>query len=511
MAQLFTPTIPMCGPEHKPEHVHVKGDVPLQLQKALNAKMAVIDKNCLRQNAEVVIRLFETICSEHVVKLQMQTRIMRRLIQSNPDAAPSSGPSLVPEGGLARSSLLGQDPCGDEELPEPDQSEPEKDPPSGDEADGSESSGSKRKKKRSSLQLLQIEVQNKTYLYLIVHVHLLISEGLSLRIKGKEREYAKDVDQIRTKSARNRMPWKVYKSIILMSLKKGNGWHFLCQLVGLHRMPAEDKKNWLHRIGVGRDWSKDFNIELPDSIYVNLALRYMTPQERMLTVEMYMIRAIKDGDANNMRAEIANEEIEGLSWENLRDLSEDCIATHGKYKPRKRMDQERMYTLEEAKELFAVPAKPAKLKRSTTMGKTATNKSQTAKCDICAGMGLKGRQIAHRTQDCDPRIRKRNVEKMKRKAANAQKPKAASRNQSAKKRQRSPPSTINRPECDNCKAAGRKYWRERKCTRRHPGVCGLHGSERVDNQTTSTIHGSHRRNKKGLWTHLLFHSGRLVL
>ena len=100
----------------------------------------------------------------------MQNSLVRRLTQRNPDAAASTESALVPEGKMARSSLIGRDICGDTARPEPEGSDEETD--TADAAtvaeEQSEQSQKKKEKKKkySGLQILQIEVQDKTYLYL---------------------------------------------------------------------------------------------------------------------------------------------------------------------------------------------------------------------------------------------------------------------------------------------------------------------------------------------------------
>ena len=161
--------------------------------------------------------------------MQMQNRLVRELTQRNPRAEASAERTLVPEGMLARSSLIGQDICGDKALPEPEGADTNSDTDEPAEAGGDEDqqdvSKSKKKKKRkhTGLQMLQIAVQDKTYLYLTVHVVRIVEPFFKDLLKNREREYKADKDEIRSKSARNRMPWSVYKKIILDRLQKGHG------------------------------------------------------------------------------------------------------------------------------------------------------------------------------------------------------------------------------------------------------------------------------------------------
>ena len=213
-----------------------------------------------------MFHFYETICVEHVLEMQMQQRHVRRLVQRNPNASESEARALVPEGRLARSSLIGQDICGDNALPEPEGSDESSDEDTVDadstaDAEGSTSDGKKKKnkKKYTSLQLLQIGVQDKTYLYLTVHIFRIVSPFFQGLLKDKRKEYDADKDKIRTKSPRGRMPWSVYKKIILDRLQKGHGWHFLCQLVNMFRHNGEQRRSWLLRVETGREWSTKFD------------------------------------------------------------------------------------------------------------------------------------------------------------------------------------------------------------------------------------------------------------
>ena len=113
LAQWFTPNVPICGPEYDPEKMQILADVPVKLKLAIKDGMKRVDIDCIKQNAQFVFHFYETICVEHVLEMQMQQRHVRRLVQRNPNASESEARALVPEGRLARSSLIGQDICGD--------------------------------------------------------------------------------------------------------------------------------------------------------------------------------------------------------------------------------------------------------------------------------------------------------------------------------------------------------------------------------------------------------------
>ena len=120
LARAFTPTMPMCSPNMDPEHMVVLMDVPEDLQNALNKGMKKIDLDCLRENAEMVLQLFESICLQHVLDGQINDKVLRRLTQRDPSVEKDNADKskqLAPKSKIARSSIIGRDPWGDESLP----------------------------------------------------------------------------------------------------------------------------------------------------------------------------------------------------------------------------------------------------------------------------------------------------------------------------------------------------------------------------------------------------------
>ena len=121
LARALTPTMPMCSPSMDPERMVVLMDIPEDLQNALNKGMKKIDLDCLRENAEMVLQLFESICLQHVLDGQINDKVLRRLTQRDPsvekDNNADKGKQLAPKSKIARSSIIGRDPWGDESLP----------------------------------------------------------------------------------------------------------------------------------------------------------------------------------------------------------------------------------------------------------------------------------------------------------------------------------------------------------------------------------------------------------
>jgi len=120
LAKAFTPTKPMCAPGTDADKLVVMVDLPKALKSVIDAGMKKIDYNCLRDNAKVVLQVFEDICVQHVINNQIHDKQLSKLLQRNPNWEkdnPDAHRTLAPKSRIAKSSLIGRDPCGDEKLP----------------------------------------------------------------------------------------------------------------------------------------------------------------------------------------------------------------------------------------------------------------------------------------------------------------------------------------------------------------------------------------------------------
>ena len=215
LAKAFTPTKPMCAPGTDTEKLEVLLDVPKPLQQAINAGMQKIGYECLRENAKVVLKVYEGICTQHVLENQIQDRALRKILRRDPNLElkdPDNAKVLAPKSRIAKSSLLGQDPYGDKPLPhinagEAKTSDKEEDEDTG---AGEDDSG-----KYSNAELLLVEIQDKNYAYLTTHLRRILAAPLYVRVKTEEIKYASNEGGIRDQTARKRMPWSEYKRIVL--------------------------------------------------------------------------------------------------------------------------------------------------------------------------------------------------------------------------------------------------------------------------------------------------------
>ena len=168
--------------------------------------MKRVGLDCLKQNAEIVLDLFQNMIIKHVLSMQIHDKTLSRIIRGNPDIDNQSDdpPDIEPIAGkITKSSLLGQDPWGDKELPP-------KTPQKGEE-DAEASSA------YSAKQGVLKSIQDNAWAYSSTHLRRILHEDILLHVVDKEMEYEADTNGVRSKSARKRMPWKVYRETVGMS------------------------------------------------------------------------------------------------------------------------------------------------------------------------------------------------------------------------------------------------------------------------------------------------------
>ena len=119
LAQRFTPQQPMQPAGITPERIKAWLDIPKELKTTLESGTISIGTTCLKENAELIISLFEDMCLQHIVDMQIQDKTLSKLIRGNQAielANPNDHGLQEPGKRIAKSSLLGQDPWGDEEV-----------------------------------------------------------------------------------------------------------------------------------------------------------------------------------------------------------------------------------------------------------------------------------------------------------------------------------------------------------------------------------------------------------
>ena len=266
--------------------------------------MKKIGMNCLKKNAEIVLDVFQDMIIKHVLGMQIQDKTLSKIIRGNPEVEKRSDipPDIEPLVGLvAKSSLLGQDPWGDKELPEKKAEAAA--------VEGSEVEGSLESPTYTSEQALLKSIQDNTWMYLTTHLRRILHEDILLRVVDEEMKYDADTDQVRTKTARKRMPWEVYRKIVTELLPEGTGLFELLTLMALCRETGDSAARWLQRLSIGKTLVEGMKIELPEMLYVDLVTRFFTGSE----VTRMAVKITHEADARKMTPIEARRKISKLS------------------------------------------------------------------------------------------------------------------------------------------------------------------------------------------------------
>ena len=312
---------------------------------------------------------------------------------------------------MARSSFLGRDPWGDEELPEPAIPGTEADEESGAEA---------TEAKHSKEQLLLMDIQDRMYAYLTTHLWRILAESIHVDVRAREMLYDKDEGGIRTQTARKRMPWKEYKRVVLDMLPKTSGLYELSLLLTLHRHDKESARKWAQRLALGKMAVEDVDVRIPDAIYVEILLNYMTVAEMDILAREDQSRKVSLGGegasaAAKLKPAAAKLKLFESEWSPLLFLVETTLQNNYSYRKTKHghLAASRVYTADQALAY-------AKQKRATASGQSRPKRSRPGKkpytpgqeCYKCKKAGLTGKLVLHDHEKCDPRRRARNVRRL---------------------------------------------------------------------------------------------------
>ena len=232
IAQKFTPQLPMQTSGISQERAKVWLDLPKGLAEGIGSGKVSIGTTCLVENAQLVIGLYEDICLRHVIDMQIQDKTLSKLMRpnrviesSNPDEHGLDEPGKR----VARSSLLGQDPWGDKEVPD--------DPDAGEDDET-----------YTRMQTLLKRIQDDNYMYLTTHFRRILHRDIYLNVKNEEVAYEADTNGVRSSTPRNRMPWTHYKEVVVELLPVQVGLHELRMMMTLNRENYESVHSWLQRI-----------------------------------------------------------------------------------------------------------------------------------------------------------------------------------------------------------------------------------------------------------------------
>ena len=464
LARMFTPRTPMYEPGVELQQLRVWMDIPEELATALRDGMEKIAPECLRRNAEIVLDIFQEIIVKHVLSMQIQNRTYGRIIRGNPSTETESSdpPSAIRlTGVVAKSSLLGRDPWGDKALPVK---------PAGEDEETAE--GAETAPVYTEIQALLKSVQDTTWHYLTTHVKRILQEEILMSVIDLEMEYKADKDGMRNKMPRKRMPWKAYRDLTLEATTDSSGLYELQVLLALCREIGETVGRWLQRLRIGKTLVEKANIQLPESLYVNLAIRFFTRTE-IKAMATSLAQGASRGSQSMSQARRA---IRKLKWDKLRVLVESSVHTGGqKYTTNmhKHLGETRLFTLEQAKNYLKAYKTPRAGIPGAPKSRGQERKYQV-RCRKCMRAGLVGKVTHHATEDCVDRVRKQNVEKLaklnpkKRSRERLANP-SSSKEVVKQARKTVPRKATVEEECRDCKSSGRPFRHSPKDCKYAPG------------------------------------------
>ena len=369
----------------------------------------------------------------------------------------------------AKSSLIGQDPWGDQEVPEPDMED----------EDGNE--------EYSREQLLLTHIQDQNYLYLTAHVHLILAESILTIIREREFEYKMDIRGIRAKSTRQRMPWSEYCELILDQLPVNLGRHDMCLWNIVVREDGETAQNWVLRLRTGRSLLIKYGHSVSEASCVEKLMERLMKSEllRMIDHQLRENIARPRASRRGLTPAVMRKELRALSWEEMCTLIAESIPPGSVPAYRQSMHAHllefRYFDLRSATNYLERYGNP--YTRNSAGGKATGKKKKgntnKPKCAMCIKAGLNGKWVEHLTSQCNPAIRQKNLarkKKMTNRRNKAQKPERRAGDSRKRKRDEQPEKrqekrNKDKRSCSICQKAGRKHdHSQAKCFYKQGGI-----------------------------------------
>ena len=462
----FNPRIPSVSGNKNAEDELVWYDVPKNLKTRLEKKTQKVTVDCIKENAESILRFYENDIIEHVLQMQLQSKTVRSLIMRDHEAE-EKNPTLYAKDSaskLAKSSYVGLDPFGDKKIDETLFDEVYDDPVD----------TSKMRLELSAKGNILKSIQDTCHRYARVHLKRILSKDIRARVENMEREDVKDATRLDSYHNKRRS-WAAYREKVLEDLLSDSGLHVLGIVLSLDRETGDTAERWVQRISIGRQMLGDkMGANLSDQIYVELATRLITDTElaAMARIVLSKHRATNPGRATLTPAR-AVAQIKSRKWDEFEALVRSCVTQEGEYQQgdAKVPYEERVFTYEQTKHLpdrkrarkSGDANKDAKTAKANQGNK---KKKDWVECAKCKAAGItKLRHLNHLTKDCKKELREKRAKEVKARAQKARTQKArdgkAERERKANRRQeRGDGNGRERgeiPQCSECKQAGRPH------------------------------------------------------
>ena len=254
-------------------------------------------------------------------------------------------------------------------------------------------------------------IQDNNYLYLTTHLKRLLHKDIYLNVKNAEVKYELDIGGVRSNTARNRMPWKAYKKVVYELLPVQVGLHELRILMTLNREDRESAQSWMQRLTEGKRVLEKHEIDLPDALYVQLAIDYLSHKEKTQLTEKVGSTASR---ARTTRQKLLRKLFD-LPMRKLVTLVGSALSATADYRLTlpNRIGKQVVYTEAQARKYFEHGHKPQSTATPKKRKREGEPKKPKPKCSKCTNAGLRGRRAVHRTEDCKDQIREKAVKKLK--------------------------------------------------------------------------------------------------
>ena len=236
----FNPRIPSIDPVKMKEDSMVWMDFPAKLQSRLKKKPQRITTDCLKENAENILNLYEKDIILHVVKSQVNSKSMRFLMLRDQHKEVSDPEKYAKKIGelVCSSSYLGTNPFGDKPM----------DPTLLVEDEGEEESPDELTAEGSLLK----SIQDRCHRYARVHLPRILSSELESKLKEEEQEDR--VDPHRLDAYHNkRRPWTYYRELLTEDLTPASGVHELNIILSMDRDTGDTADRWVLRLNIGKE------------------------------------------------------------------------------------------------------------------------------------------------------------------------------------------------------------------------------------------------------------------
>ena len=470
----------------------VRERMSAELLRKLEEFSAKVSRKTPQYKFQILTDWLEHEVLEMILKRQVQSKTYYSILKSDVQLEEKKGVrgSVASASQIAKSSLLGRDPFGDERnLPEEcydttydkdDLTEVEviltrtpREPTGTEESAGAESKDAEaateavpsaqkdpgegqeetrrgrivrpprdeatatRRYNKEGMLVKRIQEQARDAIK--VAIFYLLDDDLGTVIRKREQQYRRSAE-LRERSPRGCMPWKEVKDMVVARITEAAGWTELETLCKTRRADSQQPVSWVQTLNHGKEIVESFGHSITDSAYVAKALGDFMHVE-VGEVEKYYLQTCRLDDPT-MTMETAQSKLRSETWEEFSKMVDDSL-TNSTRKYRKQNTTSSKSDKKKNKD-----------KKDTGEDKQKTKKRKAREpvkvknpCKKCINLGLTSQAESHEEKDCDP---------VKREAALRRKNNRAPRGRGDRGQSNPPRKKQPKVSCHYCEEAGRK-------------------------------------------------------